>query len=339
MPERRDGRLFKERYVIEACSDGGGVAVDLATGGYFGLNASALLICRALESAPSIGDAVREVGTKLNLPATEAGQLVSQVADELSREVMRQASPEPLRYIANLDGTGIFAENESTIFSIDPTRRSVKLHASNEDLKAPLYFYVRSLMPKLLALLDVPVMHAAACRVGDRFLAFSGKSGAGKTTTARAFAQAGAELVSEDLLALAFKDGGTSIFLGSEKFARAWAEKAALRLKEGPNREISYIDLEGARQGVTAPIAELWLIESRKRTGINIQLRSLGATEAISAMLGSGFLASIDPERWRQFVQRSRLIAEGTAICEATMPRGLDELVGATRRYIVNSAS
>ena len=141
------------------------MAVDLATGGYFALNASALLICRALESALTIGDAVRQVSDRLNLPASESGPLVSQVADELSRGVKLQSSPEPLRFVAKSDGTAIFVENESTIFSVDPDRRSVKLHASAEHLKAPLYFYVRSLMPKLLALLDVPVMHAAACRV------------------------------------------------------------------------------------------------------------------------------------------------------------------------------
>ena len=62
--------------------------------------------------------------------------------------------------------------------------------------------HLRSVVPKLLALRGIRVLHASAVEIDGSLLVFSGQSGAGKTTSAKAFAQAGARLVSEDLLVL-----------------------------------------------------------------------------------------------------------------------------------------
>jgi len=52
--------------------------------------------------------------------------------------------------------------------------------------------------PKIMFTRGLSVLHAASCAVNGALIAFAGQSGAGKTTTVRAFVQQGAQPVTED---------------------------------------------------------------------------------------------------------------------------------------------
>lgn len=53
-----------------------------------------------------------------------------------------------------------------------------------------------------LHLRGTPLLHGSAVRIGDRALLFVGRKGAGKSTAAAAFAAAGCEVLSDDVIAL-----------------------------------------------------------------------------------------------------------------------------------------
>lgn len=59
----------------------------------------------------------------------------------------------------------------------------------------------------LLRLRGVTCLHASAVAFGDRVAAFVGSEGAGKSTTAAALAQRGHPILSDDVVALAERDG------------------------------------------------------------------------------------------------------------------------------------
>jgi hypothetical protein len=174
--------------------------------------------------------------------------------------------------------------------------------------------------------------------VGESFLAISGRSGAGKTTTARIFERAGARLVSEDLVILSLADESPLIFLGGERFARNWARATAPHF-DVPGQEVDFADLSRAQQGAVVPLTAMWFIDVSRRVGTDLQLRKLSIGDGTLALLGNGMLATSHAQHWRDFLRRSRFIAERTSLSEATMPKGVDHLKGAAERYMVNSTS
>src|SRR5206468_12508877 len=111
-----------------------------------------------------------------------------------------------------------------------------------------LELYVRSLAPKLLFLRGLTVLHASACAAAGQLVAFSGTSQAGKTTTARAFADAGAALVAEDLVVLAPGSARPEVALEGEARVRAWASATAAALAGGARAAASR-ELAGAAEG------------------------------------------------------------------------------------------
>ena len=191
----------------------------------------------------------------------------------------------------------------------------------------------------MLILVDVPVLHAASCEVDGSYVAFSGKSGAGKTTTARAFERRGALLISEDLLVISSEGDRPGLYVEGEAFARSWARIAATDLEANPARMISYSALAEARRGRVVPLDALWFLSADRRRGSDFGVRRLSTSDGLLTLLGTGLLATSDPLQWSGFLWRSHVIAEKVALWEVTAPAGLHALVAAAGRYRMNSAS
>src|SRR5204863_8634665 len=85
-----------------------------------------------------------------------------------------------------------------------------------------------AVVPKIAALRGGTVLHASAfLDLTDQVTAFSGESGAGKTTAARAVTDSGARLVSEDKLVLSPTVGPVSVLIEGERRLEAWVAPAA----------------------------------------------------------------------------------------------------------------
>ncbi len=220
----------------------------------------------------------------------------------------------PLRYLSPKDGPAIFEQNGRPIFSIEPVSRRLQLVAHPGELAGPLVLYLQAIIPKLLAFLEIPVLHAAACSVGENLLAFSGISGAGKTTTARAFERSGAILRSEDLVILSFAGDSPLMYLHGERFARDWAREAATRLEKRPDRELDFYELTGTPNGPTVPVTDIWFVEVTRRAGVDLKLRTLELASGVLTLLRTGMLASSQADHWRDFLRRSRFLADKVAL-------------------------
>jgi hypothetical protein len=328
---------FRNRYALECFSDGDGVVVDLETGSYFRINRTSLVICKALQASNTTTEAIQQVASTLKITTPQAVADVNSVRANLVNGLEPEKPPGPLYYKFNPDGSAFLIQEDRVIFSVDANRRTVGLVDLPTAL--PLSVCLRSLMPKLLAILDVPVLHAAACQIDNTVLGLSGKSGAGKTTTVRAFAQAGATLISEDLLVLSLRENEVRIFTKGEEFGRLWTQEMANRLETAGGKELDFTELRGAPCGMTLRLNAIWLLEATRRIGTNIQLRVPSIGDAVVALLGNGFLATSSHSDWREFLRRSRKIAEQSHLTEVTMPSGLDPLADAARRYITKLAS
>ncbi|HXJ21145.1 MAG TPA: PqqD family protein [Polyangia bacterium] len=316
---------------------GDGVIVDLESGNFFRLNQSAVTACRELLACKTTLEAVERLADHLHIPLEQAESFIASVQTLLVQAGIRSPAASPLRYTHETEDLCTFSENDKRIFSIHLREKSLELCASPGDLRAPLVFYVRAVLPKLLALNGVPILHGAACRTSDSFVAFCGVSGAGKTTTALSFRDAGASVLSEDLLVLSVGQAAVEVHEDGERTARAWAAEAAEHLSK--QRRIGFSDLAAVTGGTTRPLTTIWFLEATRRSGDRFLLHPLSPLEGLLLLLGNGFLASVDPIQWRGFLHRSVLIAESTTMRALTAPAGLENLAAAARAYSLNSAS
>lgn len=167
-----------------------------------------------------------------------------------------------LRYC---DGTEFFiAGSGSEVWATWPD--SLTLEDTATYLLGPVFGF-------LLRLRGVTCLHASAIAVGDQAIALLGPAGAGKSTTAAAFAKLGYPVLSEDVVAL--EDRGDR-FLTQPGYPviRLWPESVnalygapdALPLMT-PNWDKRYLDLTGKGypfQRKQLPVAAIYILDERR---------------------------------------------------------------------------
>lgn len=101
--------------------------------------------------------------------------------------------------LAYEDGTQFWLDRElETIWVTWPDRLSLENSAS---------YLLGPVLGAFLRMRGVTCLHASAVSIGDRGVAFVGAAGAGKSTTAAAFARQGYGVISDDIVALVERDG------------------------------------------------------------------------------------------------------------------------------------
>jgi len=190
-----------------------------------------------------------------------------------------------------------------------------------------LTYLLQAIAPKLLAIRGQPVLHASAVAIGDRVVAFSGFSGAGKTSTARAFASAGARIICEDKLLILVGEGGTSVALDGERAVAAWAAVTAETLRLA--KPATCAGLDRVTQGETMPLVEIGFIDGRRRTPGNYQAMALSETETAGAVFRNVFYGSDSNRDWVRYLRTAAQVGQTVKGFELTVPDGLDRLAAA----------
>jgi hypothetical protein len=187
-----------------------------------------------------------------------------------------------------------------------------------------LTYLLQAIAPKLLTIRGRTVLHASAVALGGRAIAFSGFSGAGKTSAARAFVDAGARLISEDKLLIDIDESDAVVAVGAERAILAWAAATAEALRS--SRSATCADLDQAVRGETIPLAQIGFIDARRRTPGVYAATALSETATAGAVFRNAFYGSDANADWIRHLRAAAQIGQAVQGFDVTAPDGLDRL-------------
>jgi hypothetical protein len=310
-----------DRYALVPLANGG-LLLDLESGGLFELNATASLVWQ------------------LFLDGADAGMIASTIAERhgiavarASADVATVLEPPPAPpALARQDYE--FQRTSNGYVQLFRDRPALEIDATGDELALltptadrhlrNLKNNLRAMVPKILSLRGQTVLHASAVVVQGRLVAFSGRSGAGKTTTARALVERGATPVSEDKLLIRAGRDGAFAWRGAEPYLDAWVLQAGITLLA--QGRVSCIDLDEATRGEELPLAEIGFLDVVPREGEALIVTRLGAQAAAAATFRAMFLGTALTTGWRRQLEAAGAIAENVPSYAVKMPDGLGAL-------------
>jgi len=198
--------------------------------------------------------------------------------------------------------------------------------------------YLYTLAPRLFALRGETVLHASAvCAPGGDVLAFCGASGAGKTTTARAFVAAGMSLVSEDKLVVRVgTTGAPTVVTGAEPRLRRWLVDAAPEMAATLPGSWYRIDSQLAlpAESDAAPLRCVLLLDAARRgPAADVSTVRLDVLDAAAEIFLAGLFGADTRAAWQRQVAVATAVAGSVATYATTVPAGIEALAAAVRRY------
>ncbi|HXB68835.1 MAG TPA: hypothetical protein VNY05_11350 [Candidatus Acidoferrales bacterium] len=212
-----------------------------------------------------------------------------------------------------------FAYGDGTEFLVSPEgRRVIATIPQGSSFEDTCTYLVGPVMGFVLRLRGVVCLHASTVMIDGRAVAFCGPPGAGKSTTAAAFAQRGHAIVAEDVAAL--DDRGSEFFVrpGYPRINLWPHSAAALCGSEEALPQITptwgkgYLALTGLAQfhPTPAPLAAVYMIGSRN-PGATPEIRELTAVDAFMALAANTYTPYLldAAMRAREFDVLRRLVA------------------------------
>lgn len=322
---------LRERYALAAFADGG-VVVDLESGSYARLNASAAALLSSLEAAETTEAALAAVAARFGIAEARARADLDALSRALALEGARIPPIEPFEYRPAAGGGYDLWHGERRALHVDAESRHLTLASPDEPLPLPVYEYVSDMAPKLVFLLGTPVLHGSSWNGPNGVLGLCGKSKAGKTTTARTLARHGGAVLSEDLIVLAGDLTAPRIYEHGEERVHDWEREAAARLSAAPGAVVDVSTLREATTGPTAPFSTLWFLSAQRRGDVFTRT-ALTKTAALTELLSHEFLGAAGHQQWRRFLAAGHSIVDAVASFEAALPLGLERLDAAMAGY------
>ena len=325
-----------ERFALETFPDGA-VLLDLASGLLYQLNLAAAFAWRERLAGVDGDNLVRAFASRFGIDETRAWADVQRALDLPVEGLSEPADaqfwyePVPAGYRWSFRGTPV----------MEIAADGQRLRALEGLAPADVFTCLAAIAPKLVALAGATVLHASAVlRPGGSVMAFLGESGAGKTTTAHAFAKHGWPLISEDKLILHARDGRIVAEVEGEK--KLAARMRALRLQIESTRSTDWLplglgaDLAANGTAIAGPII---LLDSTRRSGHEIALNPVAEAPAAAAIFRTSFYGSASSEAWRRHLQTAAALARAAQTFTATMPAGIEPLEAAARAYTESTQS
>ena len=249
------------------------------------------------------------------LSAGSAGRRVEVVLDDaevLTRELRaspraclvdrRFPSGRQMLRVEQLDGRGYWVAAPRYgrhLISADGSRIRSALPRVPELQWQRLFF--AQVLPLAAALQGLEILHASAVVLDGRALGFVAASGTGKTSLAVNLAAAGAELLTDDVLALDVSTARPTAYAGARLVNVAPHEYAALdpaaRLRVGSVvGRTAKVHLRPREARPSAPLAALYFLRRDSSRSGAVHVRA-GEDEDSRLVLGSGFITYLSETR------------------------------------------
>lgn len=314
-----------------------GILLDRDHGGVYRLNNTAREIWTAFLAGSSTAEIARRLMSRFEIGRVEAERDVSLALEHLPATPSLPVD-QRCRWQLTPQGYGFFLDDE---LAYETDGQGARLHPrlDHRPSAADAALHLRSLVTKLLSLRGVRVLHAAAVQVEGALIFLSGRSGAGKTTSARALERAGGRLVSEDLVVLKSDPPTLRAALDGEAAIRAWVSREAGALADDPAYTIDCHELDRCIQGPLQPIQQIVIVDAGRREGADIQLQPCARADALVLLIESIFFARNDAATWRDDIEWLRELVSVIPITKAVMPQGLDNLALAARAWLATLAT
>jgi len=308
-----------DRYTLVE-TNAGGLMLDLVSGALLELNESGKAIWQ-LALAGQTEEAI--AATLVTRHALELETARKHVRDSLrtSFEAVPEVPETDFHYERSGD-TYVFHFRGQRALAVDDRGERITLASAPEGVSLP--YLLQAIAPKILALRGQVVLHASAVAMNGSVVAFSGVSGAGKTSSARALARAGGQLICEDKLLVQFRDTGAVVSPAAEKAVAQWVEITSSDLRTAKHATCSSLDVAGGAE--TIPLVEIGFLDARQRTSGPYSCRALSETETAGAVFRHAFYGSDAGPEWIRYLQTAARIGRAVRGFELAMPDGLDRL-------------
>jgi hypothetical protein len=270
-------------------------------------------------------------------PKSETLTYVSSYTDVSGEPALRVWEPPRRDYLhfVYTDGTEFWLDRKgSTIQGMWPEQSS--LENATSYLLGPILGFV-------LRLRGVVCLHASAVALADRCVAFVGPAGAGKSTTAAAFARSGRSVISDDIVGLIEREGQFYVLpayphlcLWPESVQMLYGSPEALPrfIQDWEKRRLP-LGEDGARfEDRTLLLEAVYLLSTRRAQAAPL-IDAIPSAEALLALVANTYATNlIDRDmRAKEFAVLGRLVSSipVRAVHPSDDPRRLDDLCAAIR--------
>jgi hypothetical protein len=309
-----------------------GLLLDLASGNVFHLNESASLVWAGSLEGESAGAVAETLARRYGLPLAVAQADVALALTLAPDTSTIDEADGPYRY-GRCDAGYVFSRGDRPLIVVD--ENGDRVSAVDGDAVPPdIAMVLQAVAPKLLALRGHLVLHASAVLLDETLVAFSGRSGAGKTTTARTLARAGAQLLCEDKLLMRTTGGRIDVMTDGERRIMAWVAAAASELSAG--RSVPCGALDDAARGESRPLDGVAFLDASRRGGLTISAAPLDRARATRALFANTFHGSDRPADWRRHLEEAANATDRVDVYEITVPDGLAVLESAAADLMRN---
>jgi len=196
----------------------------------------------------------------------------------------------------------------------------------NYNFEEACTYLVGPIIAFALRLRGVTCLHASSVAVGDVAIAFLGEAGAGKSTTAAAFAQLGFPVVSDDVVVLSdnhdrllVQPAYPRVNLWPDSVCQLFGSESVLPLV-APTWGKRYLALNGNGyqfQSAPLPLGAVYVLGDRENDLTAPSVNELNASEAFVKLVANTYVNYLlDVEmRKREFQVLARIVAEVPVLC------------------------
>lgn len=314
------------------CCDLGdaGIALDLDSGSYWRLNARGATVVQAILAREATTHTAQRLALAFHISLRQARRDMAAVRSHLETPGSQTTPCEvPLTFEQNDDGFTLLWQ-KAPLLRLGQDGSWVRRLGQIGPQPVPVATALLWSVPHLLTLKGHAVLHASAVCRGQKVSAFSGASGAGKTTLAAALATQEGRSVSEDLVVLDLSRG-PRVLLDAEPALRTWVAGAARTLER--RDVVLATDLLAGAERRTAKLAEVLFLDASRRTGNLLRRAPLAPIDAMEGFLANSFAELGGRAVWRQVFDVCRRLALEVPVANLHVPNGLDRLASALRAY------